>query len=307
MIRDPQSELFFGTDIPLSNMSPKQASKVLREVGESKMADQLEKLADQRQTMQFGVIDELKGLFFDRIVGTTNLCAYCPIGDHELIPVSQVQPDTSLVGSKLKVTLDGLHIAKYPGMGQHNILFDMVVQNQMPDGESKIFHYNAKFQAHNGETVPVHNFPLFYSLEPSKEGIVFGFQTINVSSEINDGLLSFLDRKEFQSGLSLASAALPILGQFSEMAVSLTKWLAGQGQNKKIQEFKQGLDVSSTGSGSGLRQGTYCIVQIPLEFEGDWNWSEWKIDPNKNRLIRKEDAATVLDFNHLMFGIRLMA
>ena len=207
----------------------------------------------------------------------------------------------------LRITLDGLHVAKYPGHGTHTLLFDFALQSQGPHSNQHVFHYNAKFQAQDGDTVPIHNFPLFYGLTPTGEGIAFGFQTVNVRSSSEEALLDFLETDEFKTGLSLISTAAPLLGQISKMAAGLTQWFANQSVNVKVQEFRQGLDFDTGQLGGGLALGSYIVVRIPVEHIPEWNWDDWVVDPTQVRLVCRSDPSTPLEYNHMMFGIHRMS
>ena len=309
-MRRKEDETWFGPTPALGDMAPADAARAIREAGDETLADELDASVGAAPQGVFGMGDGLLGGLLNRVVRTANVCGVLPTGGNAsdvIVPVSQVEPDSALRDKRLKITLDGLHVAKYPGRGRHNLLFDFAVQSQIGGEDVDVFHYNAKFGANDGETVPVRNFPLFYGLQPSAEGIVFGFQIINVSSELDEGLLAFLDGGGFKKGLALATASVPVLSQISAMVVGLTKWLAGQSKNTKVQEFHQGLDFATGGLGGGLVQGTYVVAQIPLEHERDWDWSEWRIDPTLLRLVHRDDPEVSLDFNHLMFGVREMA
>lgn len=305
MVRDEVSRRWFGDTAPIGELPESDAAAKLRELGDDQLADELAAAAAGGSRVAFsGFLDGL----FNRFMKTTHLCGFLPAeGDDSILPVTRVEPDRGLVSQPLKITLDGLHVARYPGGGEHRLLFDFALQSQIPAGDAPILHYNAKFRARNGETVPVRNFPLFFGLAPSAEGITFGFQTVNVSSSIDEGLLSFLGRDDFKKGLTLLTAATPVLGQISEMAASLTGWLAGQSRNAKVQEFRQGLDFRSGPLGGGLAEGSYIVAQIPVEHAGDWTWDDWHVDPALVRLARRGDTTTELDFNHMIFGIHRMA
>src|SRR6185369_1042130 len=41
-----------------------------------------------------------------------------------LRPAGNIEPDASLKGARLRITLDRLRVAQYPGGGTHHILFD---------------------------------------------------------------------------------------------------------------------------------------------------------------------------------------
>jgi len=300
--RDDLDSIWFGTETPLSDLPLEAAAQRVRDYGDTAAADQMATAASSAGGEKFAVGRSLFGFLFSRYARTLNVCGFLSADGGGLVPVSQVEPDSSLKEKHLKVTLDGLHVANYPGFGTHKLLFDFAVQTQLK-GKTGIFHYNARFEARDGETVPVRNFPLFYGLKPSGEGITFGFQTVNLSSGFDEGLLDFLKKDEFKSGLDLAASVTPMLGQVSEMAASLTRWLAGQSQNAKVQEFRQGLDFEWGAFGGGLALGSYLVVQIPKDAEREWNWKDWVVDRQTARVVRRDQPAQPLDYNHLVFGL----
>jgi hypothetical protein len=295
---------WFGPTDPIGDLPIDDAVSQLRSAHDDLSADELASSAGGGQRDDFGIRDSLKKIF-TRYVKTTHLCGFLPdTGDGSLVPVTSVAGDGNLQERNLKVTLEGLHVARYPGRGRHSILFDFGIEGQHTgDGAVQPFHFNAKFDAEDGETVAVRNYPLFVGLTPGSDGITFGFQTVNVASSFNQGLLDFLDGDVFKTGLSLLSAA-PAVAQISGMAAGLTRWLAGQSANVKVQEFRQGLDFTSGRLGGGLALGTYVIVQIPIENQREWNWSDWRVDANSVRLVSADSMAETLDFNHVMLGVQ---
>ena len=300
--RDAEDILWFGTESPLSDLSLEIAARKIRAYGDTATADQLATAAAETPGGTFGHRRGLFGSLFNRYVRTTNVCGFLPTTGKQLIPVSETKPDPSLKEKPLKVTLDGLHVANYPGFGTHRLLFDFALQTQVK-GKTGIFHYNARFEARDGETVPVRNFPIFYGLKPSVEGLTFGFQTENLASGFDEGLLDFLKKDEFKAGLDLATSVTPVLGQISEMAASLTRWLAGQSNNAKVQEFRQGLDFERRAFGGGLALGSYVVIQIPANSELEWNWSDWAVDPSSLHLVRRNEPSQRLEYNYLVFGL----
>jgi hypothetical protein len=238
-MRDEEMTAWFGPVTPIGQRPTIEVVAQLRELGDEALADELAVSAIPGQETSYSVGGMLGGLF-NRFVSTTNICGFLPVEERDhILPVTKAKPDPTLQDMPLRITLDGLHIARYPGLGIHTLLFDFALQNQRSKGGRHLFHYNAKFQAKNVESVPVRNFPLSYGFMPTAQGITFGFQTVNVASSFDEGLLNFLGTEEFKTGLSLVGTMAPVLGQISQMAVGLTTWLAGQSKNAKVQEFRQ--------------------------------------------------------------------
>lgn len=296
-------ELLFGAGLPIGEWQMGDVAAYLREVGDNIRADELMtyQAHDEKDSFARRNFSDAR---FRRFTRTSNICGFLPArGSDRLLPVTMVPPDKNLLGMPIKVTLDSLHVAQYPGRGLHSLLFDFAFQGQNPGGDPLVFHYNAKFCANDGETVPVHDFPLFHGFSPSSDGIVFGFQTINIASGLDEGLLDFLESDEFTLGVSLVSTVTPLLGQLSQIAMSLTTWFARRSKNVKVQEFRQGLGFTASQLGGGLAEGYYVVVQIPVEYERDWAWDDWVVDQTVQCLVQRDDRIRVLDFNHLIFGI----
>ena len=300
-----QNDPVFGTQLPIGSESTIAIERKLRAIGADALADEIVANSNTQSADSFGAIKRISSMF-RKFTQTQHVCGFLAgDGDASIVSVNDVRPNQDLADKKLKITLDGLHVACYPGHGEHTILFDFALQAQGCENQANpAFHYNAKFSANNGETVPVRNYPLFSGINASSEGIVFGFQTINVSSSFQDGLLDFLDRNEFRNGLTILGAMTPALAQISEITSSLSRWLAKQTENVKVQEFLQGLDFSSSRVGGGLAEGTYIVVQIPQEVQREWSWEDWIVDPHLLRLTPKDNLSTPVDYNHMMFGVR---
>jgi hypothetical protein len=306
-MRDDEAVRWFGAEAPIGEMSLTDAVGQLRAIDDQTSADELSSSLGSGTGDSFAVADLVQSLF-TRYVKTTHVCGFLPAtGADTIVPVTSVAGQERLRGRPLTVTLDGLHVARYPGRGRHSILFDFGLQGHARDDlKEQVLHFNARFEAGDGETVPVHNFPLFLGVSPGPDGITLGFQTVNVSSSLDAGLLDFLDSDAFKTGLSLVSAT-PVLAQISGMATALTRWLAGQSKNVKVQEFRQGLDFASGRLGGGLAAGTYVVAQIPLEHQREWNWADWTVDPTLVRLVARgatQPANDTLEFNHVMIGVR---
>lgn len=300
-------EDWFGPTPPIGEWEPDAVAGYLSEIGDGVLGDELLAHTAGEEAAVYGVGEVLAGIpGFSRFAATTNICGFLPAsGGDRLVPVARATPDTNLQGEPLRITLDTLHVARYPGLGTHSLLFDFAVERQGAGEANSRYHFNAKFEARNGATVPAHNFPLFYGLEPSAEGIVFGFQTVNVDSSFNRGLLDFLDGDEFKAGLSLLHLS-PVVGQLSQMAASLASWLAGRSKNAKVMEFRQGLSFAPSPLGGCLAEGHYVVAQIPVDSQRDWSWDDWVVDPTLQHLVQREDRSSGLDFNHFVFGVQRM-
>lgn len=214
---------WFGANDCLGDRKIEDIIRYLRTVDDAELADELvpaQIVADHDAYALF------QGKAPSRFVRVASICGFLPeSGTGEMTAVASASGDADLHGKPLDISLVGLHVARYPGRGTHTLLFDFGIEPRTKSG-ARVFHYSSRFEAKNGETVPVHGFPLFTGLKLSGDGLVFGFRTINISSSFNETLLDFLGHDEFKNGLSLATLSNPVLGQVSQMAVSLAGWLA---------------------------------------------------------------------------------
>jgi hypothetical protein len=48
------------------------------------------------------------------------------------------------------------------------------------------------------------------------------------------------------------------------------------------------------------------VAQIPLDYQREWDWSDWVVDPESVRLVARQNSARPLDFNHVIFGLHAM-
>jgi hypothetical protein len=83
-----------------------------------------------------------------------------------------IAADPALKNSHIKITLDRLRVAAYPGGGMHRVLFDFYAQNQVP-GEVEHLHFNVTCRVHEGEQAAMLGYPIFVGLNVGSEGVAF--------------------------------------------------------------------------------------------------------------------------------------
>src|SRR5262249_9184481 len=152
-----------------------------------------------------------------------------PAASDQPVPIrhaGSIKADASLKGAKLKITLDRLRIAEYPGGGMHHVLFDFYAQTQIA-GSLEHLHFNATFRGREGEHAALVGYPLFVGLEAGAEGVAFKCFTVNVKNDQDEALLGFLDSDVFKAGLRLVSTAQPALAPLASMASGLARGMAG--------------------------------------------------------------------------------
>lgn len=163
-------------DLPvLGKMTPAEAAAKLREVGENEAAEALEAAAGKgvRGGEAFGARPSwwpFQDKPWQHTAHAFGYLAPAPPGDDPL-PIKHagnIAPDAGLKKSRIKITLNRLRIADYPGGGTHRVLFDFYAQNQVPGGPENL-HFNATFRAREGQRAAVIGYPIFIGL-----GLDFG-------------------------------------------------------------------------------------------------------------------------------------
>jgi len=296
-------------DLPaLGNMAPEQAIAKLRELGENEVADALASAPRTRGTFDglanlFGFL----GLTPPVWVHTTHAFGYLAPGsvEDDLLPIrhaGKMSADSSLQNSRIRITLNRLRVARYPGGGTHRILLDFYARNEVP-GNAEALHFNATFRGEEGEEVAVIGHPIFVGLSVGSEGVAFGCTTVNVQNDNDQKFLEFLDSDVFKAGLHLASTLQPAIAPLTGMALGVTKAIAQRNQNVPVQEFLMGLDFSDDPAGARLAEGSYLAVQIPQSSLLIWDWNEWAFNRDNGQVVKKADPTQLIPYNYLTFGV----
>jgi hypothetical protein len=213
-----------------------------------------------------------------------------------------IAADMTLKNARIKITLDRLRIADYPGGGTHHILFDFYAQNQVP-GNVEHLHFNTIYRVREGEQAAILGYPIFVGLNVDEAGVAFKCYTVNVKNEADETFLSFLESDVFKAGLKLTSTMQPAIAPLSEMAFALTRSVASRRRNVPIQEFYLGLDFSSVPTRARLCEGAYLAVQIPETFQSMWDWSDWVYNPSSGQVVSQVDRQQLIPYNYLVFSI----
>lgn len=293
-------------DLPvLGKLRPDKASAKLRELGEEETANALETGAETI-TRTFGL--ETFWPFQDKPWQHTahafGYLAPASLGNAPLTicHAGNIAPDPTLKNSTVKITLDRLRVAAYPGGGEHQVLFDFYAQNQIP-GNVEHLHFNATYRVREGEQAAIIGYPIFVGLNVGTEGLSFKCFTVNVKNDQDEAFLGFLDSDVFKAGLKLASIAQPTIAPFSQMALGLTKSIASHHRNVPVQDFYMGLDFSNIATRARLAEGSYIAVQIPETLQSVWDWSEWSYNPNNGLIVNKAAPPQLIQYNYLVFSV----
>jgi hypothetical protein len=209
--------------------------------------------------------------------------------------------DTTLKGGKLRITLDRLRVAHYPGAGRHNILFTFAAQNQVT-GTTEDVAFNQHYEVLEGQEAGIAGYPVFIGLNIGDQGVSFKCHTVNVSNDGDEKFLGFLKGNLFQQGMKLLNTANPVVPIVSQFAVGIAEGIASRNKNVGVQDFFMGLDFTGPPTGVRLAQGSYIAVQAPGD---NWNWDDWVYDSAKGQVVAKA-GGTPIPYNYIIFGVTKM-
>src|SRR6266699_2787991 len=169
-----QMEQWFD-DLPTIGMlPPEQAAKKLREVGEDWAAESLEQeQGDGSQTLANRTrLWPFQNQPWQYTAHTFGYLAPSSQGSdpQPIHHIENISADTGLRGARIKVTLDRLRIARYPGSGMHRVLLHCFMQNQLAE-RTEAVHFNATYRVQEGQTAGIQGYPLFIGLNVGHEGI----------------------------------------------------------------------------------------------------------------------------------------
>lgn len=299
------SEQWFDEVPVLGRQSPQEVAAKLRELGEQEAADLLVE-SEAAEAAVFGIGDWFRGK--PRAWQyTAHTFGYLPPLNPGTDPVAiqhagNIEADRELQNTPLKLTLQGLRVADYPGSGDHRVLFDFYAQNQIAEKVEHL-HFTSTYRAREGQRAAVVGYPIFLGLRTGPNGLAFRCFTVNVKNDEDEKFLQMLESDTLKAGLEVASTFVPAIGQLSSLAFAITKNLAQRNRNVPVQDFHLGLDFSSTAGGARLREGAYIAVQIPETTELIWDWEDWVFLPSAGEIVSKEDKKTLIPHNYVSIGV----
>jgi hypothetical protein len=215
-----------------------------------------------------------------------------------------IRADAGLVNTRIKVTLDCLRVAGYPGGGTHLVLCDFHAQNQVVKNIKESLHFNATYRVRDGERAAILGYPIFVGLNIGADGIEFRCLTVNVKNDQDEAFLGFLESDVFRAGLKLVASSQPAIAPLSEMALGLTKSIASRSRNVPVQDVFLGLDFSEdVPTRARLALGSYIAVQVPETRRAVWNWNDWIYDRTSGQIVRRANTAELIPYNYMVFGI----
>ncbi|MBE0587920.1 MAG: hypothetical protein IH617_07740 [Hydrogenophaga sp.] len=214
--------------------------------------------------------------------------------------ISTVQSDRSLVGQRIKITLDKFFVAKYPGYGSHSVLCEFSGKNQVP-GETEELSFAMRFDARDNSGPAIIGAPIFMGLTVAPDGISFKGKTVNVKNSGDDMVMAVLDTPAFKSGLTLLNTAQPALKPLTSLATATVSAIAKRNENAQIHTFELGLDFDGSATSARLRYGSYIVVQTD---EGsNWDWSDYEWNANGMALHPAGKPSETPNFNYMVFAV----
>lgn len=292
----------------IGKLSPSLAATKLREIGEAQAADELDQyITLQERQVSFGAVDFIWPFQDKAWQYTSHAFGYIapapPDGGMEkILHAGNIVPDASLKNASVRITLDRLRVASYPGGNTHRILLDFYARNQVAGGTEDL-HFNATYRVFEGQQAGVIGYPIFVGLNVGSEGLAFKCFTVNVKNDDDEKFLSFLDSDVFKAGLKLSTVVQPALAAFTGMAVGITKGIAERNRNVPVQEFYMGLDFSNSAAGARLAEGSYLAVQIPDTNQTQWDWNAWAYNRANGQVVSTSDANLMIPYNYIIFSI----
>lgn len=215
-----------------------------------------------------------------------------------IVDAAEVDPQKSLKRKQLKITLDRLRAANYPGGGTHNILVEFYARHQIK-GEQQPVHFTQTFRVRQAQGAGISGYPIFLGLAAGAEGVDFKVLTVNVSNVEDQRALEFLRSDPFTSGLKLLNTLNPALPAVTGFARGVIELVLKRHENIPVQSFELGLDLSKISTRAHLAEGSYFAVQVPDH--DHWEWSHWKWTQSGGIVHRKR--STKMPYNYLVFSV----
>lgn len=213
--------------------------------------------------------------------------------------ISQLHADSSLIGQRVKISLDKFYVHSYPGRGEHKILCEFTGKNQVP-GDGEELRYALRFAARDSSSAGLSGVPIFLGITVGANGISFEGRCINVGSSTDDTLLGVMDSPAFKSGLGLLATAQPALKPLAGLAGATVQAVLSRSKNRQVHSFNLGLDFASSMTSARLRLGTYVVVQC--SDDSGWKWETYEWNRDAMTLLNKSTGQQPL-YNYMAFGV----
>lgn len=211
---------------------------------------------------------------------------------------SAIQPDNTLIGQSIKLSLDCFYVHSYPGFGAHDVLFEFGGKSQISATVEDVRH-PLKFQINDSGAASVSGTPIFLGLNVHQNGVAFEGRTINVSSSDDQQVIDLFNSNVFKTGLTLINTAQPVLKPYSALAVAAIGAIAARSKNVQVHNFNLGLDFGNNPTSSKLRHGSYLVIQSDDAIDlNNYKWNR-----TTSRLEHFSGANARVEFNYLIIGV----
>lgn len=221
--------------------------------------------------------------------------------EHGLIPIAPSaasSPDSSLIGKRIKVTLDAFQVYKYPGLGQHTVLFDFHGRHQSGE-EAQDLRFASVLTVSDRSRAGLNGTPIFTGLSVPADGLSFKLKTVLIGNSGDEAIIDVLQSSIFKQGLKLVGQIQPALPQLVALAGGVTQNLLKRPNNKQVQLVDVGLDFSASRTSARLRKGSYVIVQVPGE--SSWRWENWRFDIDSMAVVGA--SGEIAPHNVIVFSV----
>lgn len=218
----------------------------------------------------------------------------------QVMSIASVRADRTLIGKRIKITLDKFFVAKYPGFGTHSILCEFSGKNQVP-GELEELSFAMRFEARDDSGPAIAGAPIFMGLTVAPDGISFKGKTVNVKNSGDDLVMAVFETPAFKSGLTLLNTAQPALKPLTSLAAATVSAIAKRSSNMQIHTFELGLDFNGSATSARLSYGSYVVIQTDDGSSWDWNDYEWSA--HGMALHPKGQPDVTPHFNYMVFAI----
>ena len=268
------------------------------------IAAYLRSIGDKEEEQFFvsGVGGQSATVFSRPYARTGMVLGFIPPGPSasQVTGISTVQPDRSLVGQRIKITLDKFFVAKYPGFGLHSVLCEFSGKNQAA-GETEELSFAMRFDTRDNSGPAIAGAPIFMGLTVAPDGISFKGKTVNVRNSGDEMVMAILDTPAFKSGLTLLNTAQPALKPLTSLATATVSAIAKRNENAQIHTFELGLDFDGSATSARLRYGSYIVVQT--DDGSNWDWSDYEWNANGMALHPAGKPSETPGFNYMVFAV----
>lgn len=299
----------------LGEMTPERQERKLRELYPEEAVSSSDRVA----ATSFGLGDDVRDMVKELVSAEVPWkykglqVGFVPSGDHStreiaILPFVEAPRSPHLMSVGLKVTLDRLYTANYPGSGTHHVMFRFSTSHSVDGGEQKEdVHYAAIYETQDGSAARKSGVTIFRDLSVAKDSLQMKVSMTNVKNQRDYAMLSFLKEPAFQQGLQLFKKVHPAVGQISTLAKTMFDVISDFDRkgNYGVFDFELGLHFDAASTHGRLAEGSYVVIQYP-EKKPDMDWSGIVFDTHNQRVIAKSEPEKPYPYNYVILNISAM-